>query len=293
MTSFDVKESYRDNDKLRTRFFVFVNTVFPGLDFRIWHDRGCWDDPYIPFSIIENDRIVSNVSITKMKILLNGKQINAIQFGTVGTIPEYRNRGLSRYLMEYVLDKYKNEIDFYFLFANETVLDFYPKFGFKRHNMHIFRSDRGYPDAKTTARKLNLDNQGDFDLVRNTLKNRIPVTQLFGAADYGFITMWHVLNLYPDNLFYFENEQAIVIASEQNDKLHVMDVIASRPVDIDSLIPGVTSNRKLKSVSYYFSPDQLNYRYDDIEPDDDSPLYVLGDIDLGSNPYHFPATAQT
>ncbi|GIO00553.1 hypothetical protein J5TS2_12210 [Brevibacillus halotolerans] len=48
------------------------------------------------------------------------------------THPDYRNKGLSGKLMHYIIDKYEKECDFIYLFANETVLDFYPKFGFEK-----------------------------------------------------------------------------------------------------------------------------------------------------------------
>ncbi len=293
MKRHNIIEDYRADDNLRSKFYDFVAAVFPSADFKIWHDKGCWDGPYIPISIVENDKIVANVSITKMNILLNEKKVDAIQFGTVGTIPEYRNRGLSRYLMEYALNKYKNEIELYFLFANETVLDFYPKFGFERHRMDIFRSDTVPTKKADPPRKLILNNSEDFNLLKSMLEKRTPITGLFGAADYAFVAMWHVLNLYPEKLYYFEKENAIVIASERNDKLHVFDIISSEPVDYEPLIAGVIADDDLKSIYYYFSPDRIGFHYDSVEPDEDSPLFTLGDFPLGSKPYHFPATAQT
>lgn len=56
-----------------------------------------------------------------MKILIDGDYLNGIQIGTVGTLPEFRNRGLNKFLMEYVSNKYDNLCDIFFLFANETV----------------------------------------------------------------------------------------------------------------------------------------------------------------------------
>jgi len=293
MKRHEIIESYRDDEKLRNKFYDFVDTVFPGLNFKLWHDKGCWDGPYIPYSIIEKDKIIANVSITEMTVILDSKKIDAVQFGTVGTIPEYRERGLSRYLMESVLDKYKNDIDVFFLFANDSVLDFYPKFGFERHQMSIFRSDTLPNQKARTAHKLNINNREDFTLIRKLLEERMTITDSFGAINYDFIAMWHIINLYPNNLYYFEDENVIVIARENNGKLHVIDVISSEPIDIESFIPGISSCDKLKSIYYYFPPDRLHYRFDTTEPDEDSPLFTLGDFNPGIKPYRFPATAQT
>lgn len=43
---------------------------------------------------------------------------------------EYRNKGISRKLMDKVLQDWKDKCDAIYLYANDSVLDFYPKFGF-------------------------------------------------------------------------------------------------------------------------------------------------------------------
>ena len=48
------------------------------------------------------------------------------------TRPGHRGRGLARRLMEEVLRDWSGRCDGMFLFANGTVLDFYPRFGFRR-----------------------------------------------------------------------------------------------------------------------------------------------------------------
>jgi hypothetical protein len=87
MSGYDVLENYRDNDILRHKFYEFTNTVFPGIDFAEWYNRGFWEDEYLPFSIVMDDKIVSNVSITRMRLIIDGRRIDGIQIGTVGTIP--------------------------------------------------------------------------------------------------------------------------------------------------------------------------------------------------------------
>lgn len=46
--------------------------------------------------------------------------------------PDYRNQGLSGKLMNHIIEVYEQEYNFIYLFANESVLDFYPKFGFEK-----------------------------------------------------------------------------------------------------------------------------------------------------------------
>ena len=115
-------DNYRNNDELRNKYYRFISEVFPGLSFEDWYAKGFWTDNYIPFSIIKSGKIISNVSASIMDTILGGKQYRAVQLGAVGTLPEYRNQGLSRNLIDHVISKYKNSVDFFFLFANETVM---------------------------------------------------------------------------------------------------------------------------------------------------------------------------
>jgi len=288
-----VYSDYKNVDGLRKKFNDFVDIVFPGANFEKWYRKGFWLDNYIPFSIVMDGKIVSNVSITRMNVLIDNRKVSAIQFGTVGTIPEYRGRGFSRYLMEYVLDKFRNSADFLFLFANENVLDFYPKFGFDRYSEMTFRSDSDIPKANFSARKLDIELPEDFAIIKRLVKDRFVLSRLFGALDYGFITWWHVLNIFSDMLYYIKEDDAILIARERNQRLHIWDAIYSQPININFLISKIITDDNLKSIRYYFSPDQLGFQYDSVDEDASSPLFILGKFPLKGRNYKFPSTAQT
>ena len=284
-------KNYRDDKVLRNKFFEFMGTVFPSADFREWFDMGFWSDEFIQFSLLENGKIISNVCCTKMKLLIEGKEAKAVQIGGVGTIPDYRNKGLSKYLMDLVLDKYQNSADLFFLFANETVTDFYPKFGFKQYNEVVYRTESDIPASDYSARKLNISSESDFAILTNLLSRRAPLTKLFGAVDYGFITMWHVLNICKDDIYYLENENIIFIYTEQNNHLDIWDVIYEDKFDITEALPKIIS-AKINSVNFHFPPDILNYKYDRTE-NSDTLLFIRGKFKLSGRPFKFPVTAQT
>ena len=166
---FKIIENYRDDETLKNEFHIFISKVFPSISFRKWESEGFWIGNYIPFSIIESNNIISNVSATLMDIVISNKKYRGIQIGAVGTLLEYRNKGLSRKLMNYVLDKYKNEVDLFFLFANETVMDFYPKFEFRRVLESIFINETNIPASKYSGRKLDIKDKVDYNLIQNLL----------------------------------------------------------------------------------------------------------------------------
>ena len=61
-----------------------------------------------------------------------GEEKQYIQLGTVMTHPDYRKKGLSRVLTNKAIADYREKCDLIYLFANSSVLNFYPKFGFGR-----------------------------------------------------------------------------------------------------------------------------------------------------------------
>jgi len=293
MSEYKIHENCRDNDQLRTMFYDCIKAVFPGIDFKTWHDRGFWTEHYIPHAIVRDNKMIANVSASTMNIILNGQKVRGVQIGTVATLPEFRNQGLSRYLMEYVLHKYDDTTDLFFLFANETVLDFYPKFGFKRYDEVVFKTTAGLPSADYSARKLSVDSDDDIALIRRLLADRLPLTALFGAVDYDFITWWHILNIFPDKLYYLPDNDILFIISEKDDQLHIWDIVFTKPFDLIPAISQVIQSDSLKSVRYYFAPDRLGFEYTDTEPCPDSPLFVRGAFDPGAPRFKLPLTAQT
>lgn len=62
---------------------------------------------------------------------------------------KYRNRGLIRQIIQEIEKDYSGKNDGYFLFANDSVLDFYPRFGFKKWD------EFGYTKTFLTAQKQN------------------------------------------------------------------------------------------------------------------------------------------
>lgn len=194
--------------------------------------------------------------------------------------------------MNKIIEDYQNKVDFFFLHANETVMEFYPKFGFQHLNENLFISNFDCTQNNYSARKLNIDNERDYHILLNLIINRLNMTKVFGAENYGFITMWHVLNLHRDNLYYLEKENAIIIKEEEEDTVYVLDIIFSEPINIMSALPKTIESNSIKKVKYYFPPDILHYKFDEAL-NVDTGLFILGDIALNDKLFRFPETAVT
>lgn len=114
---------------LRRSFNALAAMAFE-LDFEPWYQNGFSTADYEPWSVVSAaGEVLSNVSVNHMRGLLGGRPRHYIQLGTVMTRPDCRGLGLNRRLMEAVLRQYAR-CDGFFLYANDSVLDYYPKFGF-------------------------------------------------------------------------------------------------------------------------------------------------------------------
>lgn len=127
---------YRENQTLRDSFNALAEATF-GLNFENWYQNGFWGDNYEPYSIVVDGRVVANVSLNRTDMMIHGQRKRLYQLGTVMTAEEYRNRGYIRLLMVEI-DKTCADADGVYLFGNDSVREFYPKFGFTKGTEHVY-----------------------------------------------------------------------------------------------------------------------------------------------------------
>ncbi len=129
-----IGKQIRESAALRQSFFRWHRAPLK-LTFPLAR-QGLLGERYLPYALAEEDRIVSNISVNVLDVLYDGAPRRYVQLGTVMSDPAFRGRGLSRRLMEKVLADWRGNCDMIYLYANDTVLDFYPKFGFERFIEH-------------------------------------------------------------------------------------------------------------------------------------------------------------
>lgn len=188
-------KNYKNNEVLRKSFFELAAETFD-IDFENWYQQGYWGEGYVPYSYVDGDQVIANVSVNILELIIHGEKKKAIQIGTVMTHPDYQGKGLSTRLMNKVLQEYENKYDCMYLFANESVLDFYPKFGFKPVEEHLFSMDYTAKKSPKPAnlRKLNVTNADDLHLIQKFASERLPVSRHFGTAQTHGILMFYCLD---------------------------------------------------------------------------------------------------
>lgn len=269
--NYSIIKNYREDDNLRNSFNQLAEKTY-GLTFEPWYQNGYWTEKYNPYSVIDNGKVVANVSVNSMKFIEKGIVKHYIQLGTVMTDKAYRNQGLSRKLMETILDDYREKVDGFYLFANDSVLEFYPKFGFKKCKefQHVKAVDN---KGKMEAIRIPMENKSDWDILEDAMNKSINHSA-FEMVDNSELILFHITNFMKDCVYYLEALDTYVIAETEGDELFIHNVFSKNETDIDSIINAF--GYRVKKVVLGFTPIQAN-GFEVIEyKEEDITLFVMG-----------------
>jgi len=283
----------QETPSLQDAFIEFVPQVFPGVSFRAWRERDGWDDRYTVFALSEGDRIVASASRQQMDVVLLGKRMRAWQLSAVGTLPDRQSRGLQTRIMQRLM-QHTPSYELMFLFGNESVLQFYPRFGFQQLSEWMFQAECSLaPDAgQPPLRTLDVARAEDRALLFRIAADAAPVSRHFAATNHGRIVLWYCSNFMPNVLRYVPEHDAIIAVEQSGDLLHVYDVLAPVAFDLKAVLPRVSS-APVSRIELGFSPERIWPAAKPSHPYTESPLFVRGRCAFPSEPFKFPLLAQT
>lgn len=272
------------------RFFAFVADIFPGPGFTLWAERGGWHPSYEIFAIADGDEIVSTIGRTRMRLVVDGATRIGYQLGAVGTRADLRRHGLARHLMEEVIAELDHPDQPIILFANDSVLGFYPRFGFRRVLQQRFAATVDMGPAAALAPVCDVARPGDRTWLADLCTRALPVGRRFATRDYYPIVLWH-LTCRPVIAFRFDELDAAVAVTGSATHLAVRDVLAGAPFDLRTVLPRLTQSR-ISRVEFGFDPEAWWPGAEMSPAADDGPLFVRGLPELRA-PLRFPDLAQT
>ena len=217
----------QNNTALRESFFTLAEDTF-GLSFRDWYASGYWTDNYLPHCLVEDGRVVANVSVNRIPAVWRDRARRYIQLGTVMTHPQYRGRGLSRQLMEWVLELWGEKSDAVYLYANDSVLHFYPKFGFERATEYQFTLPF-QAKQMALARKLRMDDPADVKTLQRCYQKSNPFCALTVTDNFGLL-MFYCSQRYRDSIYYIEEFDAVAVMDWENGQPCCLDLFCNKMV---------------------------------------------------------------
>ena len=250
-----VKNIDRDDD-LRRSFNELARSTFE-ISFEAWREAGWWTDRYRPYALADGRRIAANASVNLMSLVRpDGRRLNLIQLGTVMTDPAYRNQGLARRLMKTILDEWTGRVDGFYLFANDSVLDFYPKFGFERRPEYQYWQPWTRRPTADGLRRLDLSAAADVELLRRLYQGGNPWSALSPADNFGLL-MFYALGPLKDCFQYSEVLDAVIIAAEEDGELLCYEAFGRSDVKLTDLL-SLTAGPVTTRLALGFTPIQTD-----------------------------------
>lgn len=268
--------AYPTNNALRRSFCRLAEQTF-GIDFEPWYQAGFWGEQYRPYSLVENGKVIANVSVNIMDMCLYGQQKHFIQLGTVMTEEAHRGQGLSRFLMERILEEWKPQCDGVYLFANDSVLNFYPKFGFRPAQEWTYA--KPLSAASITAPlppKLDISESANQHRLKQAVLQSVPQSALAMYHNTGLV-LFYALSVYRESVYVLDSCNALVMADCEDGTLYVHDIIAPHPVSLNAVIDAFAAFGA-RQVVLEFTPNDAQEFI--VQPlcEEDTTLFLLGDF---------------
>lgn len=267
-------KDFKDNTLFRKSYNTLTQKTY-GFDFEQWYQSGYWGSGYMPYSLLDGENIVANVSTSIVDCLVLGETKRYIQIGTVMTDHDYQNQGLARYLMKRVIEECKSKCDMIYLFANDSVLNFYPKFGFTAVREYQYFKTITNDNEVVVAEKLDMSLEDNRELVIDKVNNSISMSKLTMMKNVGLV-MFYCTSFMSDKVYYLSKQDVIAIAELQGDTLYLQDIFSLSAVDLDSVIKSLT-NKEVKAVVLGFIPNDIDSYFVNLLEEDDTTLFVMED----------------
>lgn len=166
-----------------------------------------------------------------------------------------------------------------YLFANDSVLDFYPKFGFEKEQEYISykyinKELNNATIQKPLYKKLDMYNRNDRDFLYKKIMSSSVNSKLamINGAD---LAMFYCISFMKENIFYFEDIDTVVIAKADGEKLFIHEVYCDGEVCLDNIIQRLME-KNINKVMIGFTPNDSSTYENEVYYEDDTTLFVLG-----------------
>lgn len=265
-----ILKGYRDDDTLRGSFDRLARRTFD-LTFEDWYQNGFWGDDYIPYSVVIDGAVAANVSVNRTNFVLDGETKRFIQLGTVMTDERYRNRGLIRRLMTEIDRDFAGQADGVYLFANDSVLDFYPKFGFRR------AAETEYTKAVETAgaafaEPTPMRDAAAWTTLVGAIRESAPCGRFSLSGNTG-LPLFYVSKFMQDCVCRIGND-TYAVAEREGETLCLHAVYAPEPPDLDAVVRAFGAG--VRQVRLSFTPQNSAGWTPHARREADTTLFVRG-----------------
>ncbi len=255
MEKLTFRSAYWEDHPARDEFKKFLRSMF-GLDLTLWEQKGFWDgDLYTPFSLFDDDRIVSSVCLYSMDMVIGGRKSRVGQFSGVATHPQFRRRGLNRWLTEQAMQWASKTHDGFFLFATDEAVPFYAKCGFVPVQESAPTLMIKNPKPRPGLHRLDTLSDADLERIHGLACERTPVSDVLGVLN-AKLLMFHCLYALGDHAYYIPDLDVVVFFKVDDERLILFDVVGRDIPPFSELHPYLTKQPH-REVWFEFMPDKM------------------------------------
>jgi GNAT superfamily N-acetyltransferase len=249
-----LRTEYWHDANSRAAFKRFILQIH-GLDFSEWESRGYWDDAYAPFSFFKGDTLVASACIYLLDAVIDRKAVRLAQISGVGTLPEWRRKGLNRKLTAIALDWAHGKHCGIFLFSNKDAIPFYRSGGFEQLDEYVEIAEATPVPARGGAVRLDPENKHDLDRIYSYAKRRTPVSDRFSVLNAKLI-MFHVLYLLRNHVYEIPDLECLVFYKRTKGCLSILDILGERIPLMRELYPYIADAND-RIIEFHFFTDKL------------------------------------
>lgn len=213
------------------------------FNFEDWVTGGYFEGDYIPYSFIEDGKILANVSANRMQFMQNGIEKNYIQLGTVMTDEAYRRQGLAAKLIKHVVSIYEKNCDGIYLFGNLDALGFYRKMGFKEGLQYTCSVKKEFlPNAAAAGfTAVNTEDKAIKEKYMDAVRNSAVNSSLEQMNKFG-LQLFYTSSL--EDIFYAQDIGCFISLDQDGDTLMINSVISKNKVSLKDVLDRLEGNAK-------------------------------------------------
>lgn len=278
--NYSYRTNIKDNDAWRRSFNELTQQTFC-FDFEDWYAAGHWGEMYIPHVLCDGDKVITNVSVNLMQFDVQGVKKNYIQIGTVMTDEAYRGQGLNREIMERILEEYVGKADGIYLFANDSVVNYYPKFGFKPAKEYEYYMTCEKKAEAYTLKKVDAEDQEQceelYELIRKDAgasDKRNENDGMYMSENLGLYQFWIAAG-FGEDLFYIPETGNYAAAKVDGAVLRIHQIFGKQQVDIARL--AASFGEAVKEVVLEYTPAHKEAFLVREHKEEDCTLFILGE----------------
>lgn len=179
----------------------------------------------------------------------------------------HRGKGLIRALIEKIITDFENKCSLIYLFANDSVLDFYPKFGFEKAIEFQYSKSVIKEQDSIVSRKLDMSSEATRTLLFETANNRMSFSKLTMLNNPSLV-MFYCTSFMSDNVYYIEEYNAIAIATFDENILYLQDIFSINSVSTNKVINSLINDNTRKVILGFVPEDILSYEMNLLQKED-------------------------